>query len=157
MSAFEKLNNDNGAKILHTFQEIEYHLEQYLDSVVGTEKDIELLEDPLNRHVSGFLQSFLVKKIPEYKLLVENNIELFENHDFSEILWNELSSLRSTIIYESNNKLLNIFESVKNFMGKFENIRLSIISLQSANKLISELEKQVEKASGSVKSVISAK
>lgn len=157
MSVFERLDNDNGAKILHAFQEIEYHLEQYLDSVVGTENDIGLLDDPLNRNVSGFLQGFLVKKIPEYKLLVENNIELFENNDFSEILWNELSSLRSIIIYDSNNKLSNIFESVKNFMGKFENIRLSIISLQSANKLISELEKQVEKASGSVKSVISAK
>lgn len=38
MSVFEKLNNDNGAKILNEFQEIEYHLDRYIDSVAGTEK-----------------------------------------------------------------------------------------------------------------------
>lgn len=147
-----EITNFNGAKILNEFEEIEYHLERYIDSVAGTEKDVKLLDDPLNRPISGILHSFLVKKIPEYKLIVESNIELFKNHDFAEILWNELSSLRTIIIYNSTDKLLNVFENIKNFISKFENIKLSIISLQNANNLIKlQLQPAIDEVKEKVK------
>lgn len=152
MSVFEKLNNDNGAKILNEFQEIEYHLDRYIDSVAGTEKDVKLLDDPLNRTISDILKSFLVKKIPEYKLIVEGNIELFDNNDFAEILLNDVNSLRSIVIYDSGDKLLNIFENIKNFMSRFENIRLSIISLQNAKKIINnQLQPAIDEVKEKVK------
>lgn len=152
MSVFEKLNNDNGAKILNEFQEIEYHLDRYIDSVAGTEKDVKLLDDPLNRTISDILKSFLVKKIPEYKLIVEGNIELFDNNDFAEILLNDVNSLRSIVIYDSGDKLLNIFENIKNFMSRFENIRLSIISLQNAKKIINnQLQPAIDEVKEKIK------
>lgn len=135
------MSNANGAKILQQFEEIKFHLELYIDSVAGTEKDVKIEDDPLNRSISNILKSFLVAKIPEYKLIVESNIELFENHEFSEILWNQLSYLRNIIIRDSNNKLLNIFENIKDFISKFENIRISIIILKDKNNLKSEIKK----------------
>lgn len=147
----------NGAIILQQFEEIKFHLNNYIDQVAGTADDVKILNDPLNRSISDILKSFLVAKIPEFESIVQNNIELFANDDFAEILLNDVNSLRSIIIYDSNDKLLKIFENIKNFMSRFENIRLLIISQQNAKDLISKLENQVEKATQSVSSVISAK
>jgi len=157
MSVFERLNGDNGISIIRTFEEIEFHLEGYIESVVGTEEDVKVLDDPLNRSISDILKSFLLDKIPEYKLIIKNNIELFENHDFAEILGNDVNSLKSIITRSSTNKLLNIFENIKSFIGKFENIKVSIFSLKNAYTLISQLEDQVKKATKSVQNLESAK
>ncbi|MDO6643658.1 hypothetical protein [Acinetobacter guillouiae] len=146
------ISNDNGVKILQQFEEIKFHLNKYIDAVVGTAEDIKLLDDPLKRTISDILKSFLVVKIPEYESIVKNNIELFVNNDFAEILLNDLNSLRSIIIYDNSDKSLNILEKIKSFIVGFENIRLSIISLQNANNLIrNELQPAIEDVKEKVK------
>ena len=152
MESNVEVNNRNGANIIQTLDEIEYHLKEYLNTQSANDEDLAKA-GVINKGVSlQFLQSFLQHRIPEYKIILENNIELFENHDFAEIVWNDLNSLRTTIVYDGTNKLLRIVDRIEAFIEKFENIKLSIIALQNANSMIiKELQPAINEVKEKVK------
>lgn len=159
MNSNPNQSNENTEKILEIFVAVKDILNQYLTYIKNNENpEIRKYsnEEPFSK-----LAAFVHVLLPEYMNLVKKNFNIFENNDFTEILSNELNSLKSTIISTediSNYALNFIFDAMLRFQKTFETIRLSIISLNNANNLIrQELQPAINEVKEKVKDFESLK
>lgn len=159
MSVFERLSNENSNRIIELIEDISNYLNNYIEAIKDTKTKVP--GDILDRTYAEILKNILASKIIQIKNIIRDNQVVFENNEISHILINDLLSFISFFhdIEEPEDVITqeSVLKEVKRFLEKFENIQLSIISLQNANNLISELEKQVEKAKISAQNVESAK
>lgn len=147
-----EVNSQNGEDIIKLLEGIEYHLRDYVNSKYENEMDSEGGINIRNQPGVIFLSNFINYLIPEYKKFLNNNFQVFENNDFVQIIWSRLNSLGNSIANEDETKLSRVVDSVGVFIDKFENIKLSIISLQNANALIrKELQPAIDEVKEKVK------
>ncbi|ENU93591.1 hypothetical protein F971_00849 [Acinetobacter vivianii] len=146
-------NLSNSEKLVNEIQSVKLHLGNFIDSIgENNPQDVVISADMGRRRISDILKGFNNRKIPKYIAIIENNSHFFENDEFAEILWNEINSLRSKIFQRSNNKIDYIYDGVLTFVEKFENIKLSLISLQNANNLIEgELQSSINEVKEKIK------
>ncbi|MCU4640765.1 hypothetical protein [Acinetobacter courvalinii] len=146
-------NLSNSEKLVNEIQSVKLHLGNFIDSIgENNPQDVVISADMGRRRISDILKGFNNRKIPRYIAIIENNSHFFENDEFAEILWNEINSLRSKIFQRSNNKIDYIYDGVLTFVEKFENIKLSLISLQNANNLIEgELQSSINEVKEKIK------
>lgn len=153
-------SNYNGGKILYEFDEVCDRLDGYIESL-RTKDEYKVDGDRLNRSYFEVLRSVLNGKILKYKQYIQENLEIFKNNEFSEILLNDLKTLSGSMLDLSNRndqeQQKYVLDITNRFIEKFENIKLSIISQKNANNFISDLKDQFEKAKKNVESIESAK
>lgn len=131
-----KSSNYNGEGILKGFDEIEVLLVEYVESLSDIEKNISNENTAKGRPLVNLIKVFILKKIPEYRIFVQNNIELFENPDFAKILINEIRSIKNLLCNSPDSKLYKVYDHIERFREKFEVMRISVISFENANNLI---------------------
>ena len=153
----ERFNN-NGNIILMEFDEVYDLLTRYIATI---NDDVKIDGDPLDRSISEVLVTLINGKIIKFRKFIQDNSEIFENDELTSILINHLRIFHGNIVAPGNRTdqehQKNVLDSTKRFIEKFENIKLTIISQQNTKNLISELERQVDKAKQSVQSLESAK
>lgn len=154
MSVFERLSNSNSDKIVSLIKEICDYLDNFINAI--NNQEIKVPDDVLGRTYAEVLRSVLEAKMRTLEDIVLTNSELFNNNEFAQILINELLSLRGFFYgpndpkkEETQNRVL---KAVQQFLEKFQNIQLAIISLQNANKLIKDqLEPAIDEVKEKVK------
>ncbi|MGR2919935.1 hypothetical protein [Acinetobacter sp. 1125_18A] len=146
-------SNANSEKILYEFDEVCDLLNRYIETIINDEKADG---DPLDRSIKEVLRSLLNGKIIQFREFIQENFETFENNELTSILTNHLRSFIASIVAPGNKNdqehLKNVLDSTKQFIQKFETIRLSIISLQNANQLIKhQLQPAIDEVKEKVK------
>ncbi|MBP2544671.1 hypothetical protein [Acinetobacter guillouiae] len=130
-------SNANGEKILYEFDEVYDLLNRYITTLIY---DVKADVDPLDRSIKEILRSLLNGKIIPFREFIKENFETFENNELFSILINHIRTFRASIITPGNRTepehQKNVLDSTKQFIEKFETIKLTIISLQNANQLI---------------------
>lgn len=151
-------SNDNSEKILQEFDEVCDLLNRYIETIINDEKADG---DPLDRSIKEVLRSLLNGKIIKFRKFIQDNFETFENNELTSILINHLRNFSGSILAPGNRNeqehQKNVLDSTKQFIEKFENIQLNIITQKNAKNLISELRSQVDKAKKNVENLDSAK
>ena len=122
-------SNYNGGKILYEFDEVCDRLDGYIESL-RTKDEYKVDGDRLNRSYFEVLRSVLNGKILKYKQYIQENLEIFKNNEFSEILLNDLKTLSGSMLDLSNRndqeQQKYVLDITNRFIEKFENIKLSI-------------------------------
>lgn len=154
MEFYVKPVHANGTKILEIFDENINLIDRYIKKIINLELKVE--EDWLGRTYADILRSLLESKIKKFRILIENNIELFNNYEFAQILLSDLLKVRGDLLNLRDPEALSshkiVLDSVNFFITKFENIKLSIISLQNANNLIQlQLQPAIDEVKEKVK------